>query len=104
MKEIAIAILSEPSESNAVHWFENKSYFALMDYVYHSGIRVEDYNEKIKAVLKKKTGDMTIQDIFIYLSFIFGKDRIIDGFVHDHIENGTIRKLMQRFLVLDNTR
>lgn len=101
MKEIALAILKEKPLSKPLYWFENEAYASLLEYMYHGG-RVDGYNEKIQPVLKKAIQTLTREDIMVYLSFIVGKDRVVEGFIQKNIENGTIRSLMQRYLELED--
>lgn len=97
MREIAKALLAQ-CPSNPTPWQKNKTAHDLLDYVYNSGIWDVDFLDKIDGLMKKNISELSEKEIYTYLTFIMGRERIDEGLYDVMITNGTIEKLLRRYL------
>lgn len=97
MKDIARDYLAQ-CPMNTTPWLYNDAASRLLEYVYSSGIWDRDYQMKSAEIRKKKISTLTENEIYTYLTVIIGGDRINEGLYDDSIANGTIEKLLRRYL------
>ena len=101
MHDIAITLVNNASTADAANWENDPQYVALMKYVYQSGIWDKQYRSGIRGILQKEIAQLTPEEINTYLTFIFGTERIQQGCVEAHIQNGVLLNLMKRYLELE---
>ncbi len=57
-----------------------------------------NYNKNIEKVIKKDIAKLTLEETKQYLSYIYGKERIFEGFIKSAIDKGILLVLLKRFL------
>lgn len=57
-----------------------------------------NYNKKIEKVIKKDIAKLSLEETKQYLTYIYGKERIIEGFIKSAIDNGILLELLKHFL------
>ena len=106
MKEIAknlLQLIRTPNSQNTANWgqFEfPKEVEAFMDYVYNSGIWDGDYHDKLKELEKTNPKKMTLEDLHTYFTAIVCIERSFGGFLEQNTYDGTLEKLLVRYLEL----
>lgn len=98
MEEIAKEFLIG---NHITSWIEDPSAAALVRYVYDSGIWDKDARAKYPTIKAKQPDDWSMEDVLAYLTFIVLKERTCDGCIDQHIANGTITALLNRYLALE---
>lgn len=90
----------ESHDNRVTPWTRNEQASRLVRYIYEGTLWDSRYREKIRSILDKDIDDLTVPEIGTYLTFIVATDRTNDGCIDAHIENGTVLKLLTRYLEL----
>ena len=96
MKDMAKAIVQKTEMT--IPWNQNELARSLLEYVYGSGIWDSEFIGKRQALLKKNISTLTQAEIFTYLTVIIAGDRVNEGYYDEKLLDGTIKKLMKRYL------
>lgn len=57
-----------------------------------------DYHKNIKTIMNKEISKLKIKEIRQYVTYIFRKERFIDGHISQYIDNGILASLLRRFI------
>ncbi len=99
MRELAKRFLA--ADHKEKHWAKDPTAKELLDYAYNGGMPWDkDRLEKIGEVMKKPISGLSLDEVYLYLTTIIGRDRICEGLYDRMIQNGTISSLLERYLVL----
>lgn len=60
-----------------------------------------DYVKNFKKISNKEIDELSKKDIITYITRIFRGDRFCAGFLAQSIDDGTVGKLLERYLELD---
>ena len=103
MKEIAREYLKKDHDAagTSVHGFPDQECEALHRFVYHGGIWDAHARKKYPVIRLKKPSEWTLDDIYAYLTFIVLTERTQEGCFEAHIKDGTINRLLERYLELE---
>ena len=106
MREIANNLLRYIRESNSPDREGWKQYHypdevvAFIDYVYEGGIWDADHRGKLGDLQNMDAADMTLSDLYSYFTSIVCIERSYHGFVEQNAYDGTLEKLLKRYLEL----
>ena len=98
MREIAERFLQ--AEHKESLWQNDQTAVELLEYVYNGGIWDRQHKERIMQIRDKPFDTLALQEVYTYLTAIIGGERINEGLYDRMIQNGTIEKLLERYLVL----
>ena len=98
MREIAERFLRE--EHKQAIWQQDQAAVDLLHYVYHGGIWDPHHKERILQIRDKPCSILTLEEVYTYLTAVIGSERINEGLYDRMIQNGTIGKLLERYLAL----
>ncbi len=99
MRDLAKRFLE--ANHKETHWANDPTAKELLEYAYSGGMPWDRNRlEKIGEVVKKPISVLSLDEVFLYLTSIIGRDRICEGLYDEMIQNGTIAKLLERYLVL----
>ena len=101
MTEIAQRFLNRFPQA-ATYWEAIPEAVALFQFIHTEDVWVDDYNDRIQAVRSKKTEDLRMDEIRVYLTAIAAKERIWGAYSRC-VADGTIDRLMTRCLELTQT-
>lgn len=57
-----------------------------------------DYHKNIQTIMNKEISKLKIKEIRQYVTYIFRKERFIDGHISQYIDNGILASLLRRFI------
>lgn len=58
----------------------------------------KDYNKDIEKIANKDISKLNVEEVKQYLTYIYRKDRFIEGTIKYYIDNGVLVRLLKRFL------
>ena len=96
--EIATRFINR-SRDGATYWEAIPEAFELFDFIYNGGVWVKNYGEQIKTIQAKKIHDLSLDEVYTYLTALAAKERVWGTFGYA-ISEGTMDKLLTRFLEL----
>lgn len=58
----------------------------------------KDYNKDIEKIANKDISTLNVEEVKQYLTYIYRKDRFIEGTIKHYIDNDVLLRLLKRFL------
>lgn len=101
LKEIAKRYLKKPHHFPDIWAPADTEVEELFRFIYHGGIWDAHAREKYPTVRAKQPPEWTLDDIYAYLTCIALADRTVDGFFNDRVNDGTVARLLERYLQLE---
>ena len=98
MRDIAERFLR--AEHKETLWQDDQTAVELLEYVYSGGVWDRQHKERIMQIRDKPFDTLALQEVYTYLTAIIGGERINEGLYDRMIQNGTIAKLLERYLAL----
>lgn len=110
MKDVAIRLLDYFSIEDNVRDLKNRLSFTPPDVIkdfirrfYDLELNDLDYQSKIEGLFNRDIQTLDISEVYTYITGIIRIDRMCGGFIYQNIEDGTMQKLLKRYLELEES-
>ena len=83
---------------------EDTEYFEYNDTVLklfrHINFYEKDYNKNIQKIMNKSIDELKLDETIQYLTYIYRKDRFIEGHIKTYIDNGKLLELLKHLITI----